>query len=76
MGWYVEFFDFEGCRAKKGFSVRFCRKNCPIFTFDMSLERYSKHSWDGMSIFLVLKAVGQKRGFQCLLWLCRKNCPI
>ena len=40
VGWYVEFFDFEGCRAKKGFSVRFCRKNCPIFTFDMSLERY------------------------------------
>ena len=43
------------------------------------LEGYSKNLWDGMSnflIFLILKAVGQKRGFQCFLRLCRKNCPI
>ena len=43
------------------------------------LERYWKNLWDGMSnflIFLILKAVGPKRGFQCFLRLCRKNCPI
>jgi len=48
----------------------------PIFKFFFLLERYSKNLWDGMSIFLILKAVGQKRGFQCFLRLCRKNCPI
>ena len=51
----------------------------PIFKFFFLLERYSKNLWDGMSnflIFLILKAVGPKRGFQCFLRLCRKNCPI
>ena len=51
----------------------------PIFKIFFLLERYSKNLWDGMSnflIFLILKAVGQKRVFQCFLRLCRKNCPI
>ena len=51
----------------------------PIFKIFFLLERYSKNLWDGMSnflIFLILKAVGPKRVFQCFLRLCRKNCPI
>ena len=51
----------------------------PIFKNFFLLERYWKNLWDGMSnflIFLILKAVGPKRVFQCFLRLCRKNCPI